>query len=143
MSKVFQIEHGICHWDATRLFPTVEATVGRFPPSVLFVEAPDEVFEGWGYLDGEFIKPTAPDGWVYDESNGTFYPEPTPTEQREKAYNTEKVIEWYGSTLTVTEAATLWNYYAAEGSDKATELQTLIAAAKAEIRERYPDEEAT
>lgn len=68
--------------------------------------------------------------------------EPTPAERREQAYNTEKVIEWDGSMLTVTEAAKLWQYYAAEGSDKATQLQALIAAAKAEIRTEYPDSEA-
>lgn len=73
--KVFQIENGICHWDATLKFPSVEDTVGKFPTSVLFVEAPEEVFEGWGYLNGEFIKPTPPEGWLYDDITGTFYPE--------------------------------------------------------------------
>ena len=69
-------------------------------------------------------------------------PEPvpvTPTEQREEAYNTEKIIEWEGKLLTVTEAAQLWQYYAAEGNDKATTLTGLIAEAKAAIREKYPD----
>ena len=37
------------------------------------MEAPDNVFEGWGYLDGEFIKPTPPEGWLYDEATGCFY----------------------------------------------------------------------
>lgn len=73
--KVFQIEANICYWDATRQFPTVESTVGFFPPSLLFVEAPDHVFEGWGYVDGTFIKPTPPEGWLYDEQTGTFYQE--------------------------------------------------------------------
>lgn len=73
--KVFQIEANFCHWDATNQFPTKESTVGYFPPEVLFVEAPDYVFEGWGYIDGEFIKPTPPEGWIYDEETGTFYPE--------------------------------------------------------------------
>lgn len=71
--KVFQIEANICYWDATRQFPTVESTVGFFPPDLLFVEAPDNVFEGWGYVDGEFIQPTPPEGWAYDENTGTFY----------------------------------------------------------------------
>lgn len=71
--KVFQIEADVCYWDATRQFPTKGSTVGYFPPALLFVEAPDYVFEGWGYVDGEFIKPTPPDGWEYDESTGTFY----------------------------------------------------------------------
>lgn len=75
MSKIFQIESGICHWDASRVLMTVDQAVGMFPPDVLFVEAPDYVFEGWGYLDGEFIKPTPPKGWLYDDETGTFYPE--------------------------------------------------------------------
>ena len=63
-----------------------------------------------------------------------------PAKQRELAYTTEKIIEWFGSQITVTEAATLWQYYAAEGSEKADELQDLIATAKQKIRNMYPDE---
>lgn len=73
MSKVFQIRENICYWDATGQFPTVEDTIGFFPPSDLFVEAPDYVFEGWGYINGDFVKPIPPDGWEYDENTGTFY----------------------------------------------------------------------
>ena len=65
--------------------------------------------------------------------------QPTPAQQREEIYNTGKIIEWAGDSLTVTEAGTLWQYYSAEGSPKADELQILIAAAKAKIREMYPD----
>ena len=66
----------------------------------------------------------------------------TPAEQREAAYNSDAVIEWGGDMLTVTQAAQQWEYYAAEGNaDKTAALSTLIAAAKAEIREKYPDEE--
>lgn len=71
--KIFQIENNICYWDATKQFPTVESTIGYFPTSLLFVEAPDYVFEGWGYVDGQFIKPTPPEGWLYDDKTGTFY----------------------------------------------------------------------
>lgn len=75
-------------------------------------------------------------------TEGTLPEEPTltPAEQREAAYNTAKIIPWEGGTITVTEAAQLWQYYAAEGNPKAEQLQALIAAAKAEIREEYPDE---
>ena len=66
---------------------------------------------------------------------------PTPAEQREEAYDTRAAIEWDGKMLTVTQAAQLWQYYAAEGSEKAAQLQTLIAAAKETIRAEYPDEE--
>ena len=67
----------------------------------------------------------------------------TPAQQREGAYNTQPVIEWEGQMLTVTQAAQKWQYYAAEGSEKADELQGLIAAAKQDIREQYPDEEGS
>ena len=60
-------------------------------------------------------------------------------ERREDAYNTEQVVEWEDAILTITEAAQKWQYYAAEGSEKAAELQTLVAAAKKRIREKYPD----
>lgn len=99
----------------------------------------------------EFAKDcvTAPDdveqGFVYNLANGEFSPPvkptPNPTEQRENAYNTDPVIEWDGEMLTVTQAATMWQYYAAEGSEKANELQGLIATAKQTIREQFPDEE--
>ena len=72
---------------------------------------------------------------------GTAYAPPglTPAEKREEAYNTEAIIEYAGEMLTVTEAAQLWQYYAAEGNAKADQLTVLIAAAKATIREKYPD----
>ena len=94
--KVFQIENGICYWDATRQFPTVEATVGMFPPALIFVGAPDYVYEGWGFDpdrsgDERFVPPEPPEGWFYDIETGTFYPEgelpvrPEPTEADDTA----------------------------------------------------------
>lgn len=71
--KVFQILGDICHWDASVCYNTIEETVGRYPEDIVFVEAPDNVFEGWGYIDGQFIKPTPPKGWLYDDETGTFY----------------------------------------------------------------------
>lgn len=65
--------------------------------------------------------------------------EPTPAEKREQAYNVEKIIYWGGKDITVTEAATLWQYYAAEGNEKAEQLTILISFAKQSIREKYPD----
>ena len=61
-------------------------------------------------------------------------------EQREQAYNTDPCVAWDGDMLTVTEAAQQWSYYAAEGNAaKMDALTALIAAAKAEIRAKYPD----
>lgn len=67
-------------------------------------------------------------------------PEPTPAQMRETAYNTERIVEWDGELITVTEAATKWQYYAAEDSPKAAQLTALIAEAKRDIRDRYPED---
>ena len=41
--------------------------------------------------------------------------------------------------LTVDEANAYWQKYMAEGSNKVSGITALIAAAKADIRARYPD----
>ena len=46
--KIFQILDGICYYDATPIHPTLDSTVGKYPPNVQFVEAPNYVFENWG-----------------------------------------------------------------------------------------------
>ena len=105
--------------------------------------------EGWAVIPDTmevpgtfpFVNITVNDGMVTSMTAG-IVPEPAPlppAQQREEIYNTGKIIEWAGDSLTVTEAGTLWQYYSAEGSPKADELQILIAAAKAKIREMYPD----
>lgn len=77
--KIFQILDGICYYDATAVHPTLADTIGKYPPGVIFVEAPDYVFENWGYDesktgDERFIKPTPPEGWYYDDETGSFKP---------------------------------------------------------------------
>lgn len=81
--KVFQILNNICYYDMTPIHPTIEDTVGKYASNIIIVEAPDYVFEGWGYDedkygDARFIKPTPPYGWLYDDATGTFYPEKEP-----------------------------------------------------------------
>ena len=78
--KIFQIVKGWCHHDCTKQFPSVASTVGKFTADLLFVEAPDYVFEGWAFDetkkgDNRFIRPEAPEGWLYDEATGTLYME--------------------------------------------------------------------
>ena len=69
---------------------------------------------------------------------------PTAAQLRENEYNTKKVVEWDSAVITVTEASQKWQYYAAEGNtEKASKLTELIAEAKANIREQYPDEEVS
>jgi len=77
----------------------------------------------------------------YNETDGVHwdYIPLTSEEKREKAYRTEKIISYKGMDLTVDEANVYWQMYMAEGSDKANDITALIAAAKADIRARYPD----
>lgn len=78
----------------------------------------------------------------YNETDGIHweYIPYTPKELRERVYETEKIISYEGDMLTVDEANRKWQEYQAEGNSKANELTTLIANAKATIREQYPDE---
>lgn len=104
--------------------------------------------EGWAIIPDDMDCPNFPFGDI-EVSDGIVTswtpreipaePEPSAEERREIAYNTEAVIPWEDKMVTVTEAALLWQYYAAEGSARAEELTTLIAAAKAEIRGRIHD----
>lgn len=64
-------------------------------------------------------------------------------ELRERMYETEKCITYAGELLTVDEANKRWQEYQAEGNAKAAELTALIAAAKAAIRDQYPDEQSS
>lgn len=77
--KIFRIKNGFCHWDATNQVQSMEEVAERYSPDLLFVEAPDYVFEGWGYDataegDARFIRPEPPEGWIYDDATGTMYP---------------------------------------------------------------------
>lgn len=76
--KIMQILGGFCHWDASGVVDSLRACAERFAPDMVFVEAPDYVFEGWGYDpdaegDARFIEPNPPEGWLYDKDTGTFY----------------------------------------------------------------------
>ena len=77
--KVFQIVDGFCYYDATQLYPNAAEAAKHYSPDTVWADAPDYVFDGWGYDeaetgDGRFIKPTPPEGWEYDPETGTFYP---------------------------------------------------------------------
>lgn len=113
------------------------------------LELPDELLSAYidtmGFatldVDGGVVTALAINQAAYDAYQEEHRPvELTPAEKREQAYNEDACIELGGEMITVTAAATLWQYYAAEGNEKADELQALIAAAKAAIREQYPDE---
>ena len=64
----------------------------------------------------------------------------TNVEHREYLYNNATVITFDDKIITITEAGTLFAYYLAEGNTtKTEELTKLIAEAKKNIREQYPD----
>jgi len=91
--KVFQILHDRCHWQTP--YSSLAETVGKFPPDCLFVEAPDYVNEQWGFDeteigDARFIKPSAPEGWIYDEESGQFYPEDMIEQRLTEAQNAKQ-----------------------------------------------------
>lgn len=87
--KILEIKNSVCFSDLTRA--SLYHDLSKIP-NLLYVEAPDYVFPGWGYDcekngDERFIKPVAPEGWGYDDNSGTFYPlnpsEPEPTPQED------------------------------------------------------------
>lgn len=76
--KIFLIRNNFVHYDMTPLYSSVEVARSKYPATTQIVEAPDYVFEGWGFNpnengDARFIKPLPPEGWVYDEKTGTYY----------------------------------------------------------------------
>lgn len=115
--KIMQISNNICYYDATPIFPTLKQTSGRFPPDVLFVEAPDYVFEGWGYDsakegDERFIKPTPPEGWLYDDATGTFYPEDE-IAPSQKPTTEQRVTDLEANKADKSEIDNIWTELAA------------------------------
>ncbi len=104
--KIFQIVGDFCHWDASAVLRTLSDKEKRFSPDTVFVEAPDFVFEGWGYDasregDERFIKPLPPEGWLYDDACGTFYRE---GEKKPSAYKRSKA-QLVRETLDLQENA--------------------------------------
>lgn len=64
----------------------------------------------------------------------------TPAALREKAYNTDRSIEWRGKLYTATELGEQYKFYAAEGDiAKTAEIQIVNKSAKDSIRAKYPD----
>lgn len=81
--KIFQIVDGFCKWETP--YKNMGEIISKFPSDCLFVEAPDYVFEGWGFRikddndnilpeDKRFIKPVPSDGYAYDPYTGKCIP---------------------------------------------------------------------
>lgn len=93
-------------------------------------------------------------GMKYDEATGNFYEEipinPEPKDSREQAYESMRykadgtpLLSWDGNAITIDQANKVFLDYTAEGTveskTKASQIQSLIAPAKAYIRSLYPD----
>ena len=86
MTKVFEIVNGRVHKEYPEFDSSSEA-YKVFSKMLLFVDAPDIVFEGFGYDetkegDERFIRPELSEGWVYDENNIPWKPEDTRKTER-------------------------------------------------------------
>jgi hypothetical protein len=106
--QIFQIFAGVAHYK-TKYTSLSEILPGTFPPDVLFVEAPDNVREGWGYINGEFVRPTPPEGWLYDDATGTFYlenelpPSQLPTIEKLLAEQDQRILDLTVDNLLLKE----------------------------------------
>lgn len=97
--KVFQVKEGFCYADVTSQFHSLEY-LKQIHPGIAdkFIEAPDYVFPGWAYINGKFIQPTPPEGWLYDNETGTFYPEEYEANRKQMRYEqlcNDKIREKY------------------------------------------------
>lgn len=86
--KLFDVVYGEIHTEYTGEYANAEEASKHFAPDIVFVDAPDWVFPGFGFDpsrsgDDRFIEPTTDTpGWVYD-GHGTFWnPEQTRINER-------------------------------------------------------------
>ena len=147
--KVFQIVEGFCFKDYTPIYNSAAEAAKHFAPDIKFVEAPDYVFENWGYNskakgDKRFLKPVPPEGWAYDEETGTLYTLLAGKEKREQQYISKICINYDDQDMTIDQAEQYAIHYFFEDDEesqkKVAELKALITQAKEEIRKEYPDE---
>ena len=162
--KIFQIVDNFVHYDMTHLYSSVEVARSKYPATVQIVEAPDYVFEGWGFNpnengDDRFIRPTAPEGWEYDEATGTFREKNY--EQHQKIREIQAQIDSVKAELDSTDYKIIkCSEYQLAGLDSPYDITTLhterqalrdqineleiqLEAAEAELAEKEAEEENT
>lgn len=93
--KVFQVENGICFYDMTHMYDSAAQAATHYPPTLLIVDAPDNVHEGWAF-DGENFTPPTMEGKIYDETANAFYDEggspPKPVNELDKTMKQSRAL---------------------------------------------------
>lgn len=98
--KIFQIYGSQTHCELTHKYSNADEARKHYASNVQIEDAPDYVFLGWKFDatkegDARFIKPTPPEGWVYDEKTGTFWN----VEQTRQTERTSKHAETTNDTM--------------------------------------------
>lgn len=93
--KWLQIKDGFVYADVSYMTENIRKAAAQ---SIEVVSAPDNIFPGWGYDedasgDARFIKPTAPEGWIYDDSTGTFYDPDLTVDTSSESVSTDDLLE--------------------------------------------------
>lgn len=90
MTKVVEIVNNTVH----RVYPEFRVSSDAykvFAKNILFVDAPDTVWPGYGYDsnktgDDRFIRPELNEGWVYNEMGQPWNPEAQRSAERESLH---------------------------------------------------------
>lgn len=91
MSKVVEILYGRVH----KIYPQYDSkdeAYGHFSNSIHFEDAPDNIWEGFGFDpskegDERFTRPPLSDGWAYDEDNHPWNPEAHRASERKQKHS--------------------------------------------------------
>ena len=119
--KIFLVFTNLCYNDLTKQYKTIEFAKEHFPPDTLLVEAPDYVFENWGYDetktgDERFIKPTVEEGYTYDDVTGTIYRDEDYKYMIEHRYEL-RVVELIRQRYTDTDEFKILREYLADKNE--------------------------
>lgn len=108
--------------------PSIEMIESIGYKEVIHSEGDRGVYEDGNYIIIETPSPTPP-------------PVLTPTQERERAYREDKVIEWQGELLTCDEARLnrMSAYYYSGQTEKLAQLQQLWLEARESIQNKYPN----
>lgn len=88
--KVVEILNSRVHCEYPQYQTAAEAST-HYAPTIVFVDAPDWVREGFGYVasnvgDERFVRPQLSEGWVYDDNGFEWNPEEQRAAERKQKH---------------------------------------------------------